>query len=114
MADLGHRRLTLLKLDCEGCEWGVLARAASWLPFVDQLVLEMHFAANYQVHEREDVALCAAALRAIRDAGLVRVQLNPVTPCRKDSDLGSFNFVHEDLEDLACAPFLYTTYVRLK
>ncbi len=40
MAELGHERVHVLKMDCEGCEWDVLAEADTWLPLVDRMEFE--------------------------------------------------------------------------
>ena len=49
---LGHERtqLTLLKLDCEGCEWLTLAELD--LSAVDQIVAELHFSSSLRFSER--------------------------------------------------------------
>ena len=41
MRRLGHRRIDLLKVDCEGCEWQ--AFTSNVLQHVDQLLIELHF-----------------------------------------------------------------------
>ncbi|MCX8520488.1 MAG: FkbM family methyltransferase [Rhodoferax sp.] len=46
MAQRGHTRIDLLKIDCEGCEWAVFdsLNATGVLPSIDQLSIELHFA----------------------------------------------------------------------
>ena len=60
---LGHagRRLTLVKADCEGCEWGWLAfqlrEDAAALASIDQLHLELHLSKSLRF---DDAALSNA------------------------------------------------------
>eukprot|EP00966_Prymnesium_polylepis_P323923 7380051-Prymnesium_polylepis.2 len=51
-ARLGHERtpLTVLKLDCEGCEWWTLATIE--LGLVEQLLAELHFSSSLRFSER--------------------------------------------------------------
>ncbi len=42
MAALGHDRVTVVKLDVEGMEFGVLEQLASASTGIEQLVVEMH------------------------------------------------------------------------
>ena len=50
-ARLGHEnsQLTLLKLDCEGCEWLTLAELN--LSAVDQILAELHFSSSLRFSE---------------------------------------------------------------
>ena len=43
---LGHatQRITLMRADCEGCEWGWIPEAGDSLKHIDQLFIEFHFA----------------------------------------------------------------------
>jgi len=45
MAQRGHARINLLKIDCENCEWAVFAELARTgaLAAIDQLLIELHF-----------------------------------------------------------------------
>lgn len=45
MAQRGHTRVHLLKIDCESCEWTVFAELAhsGALATIDQLLIELHF-----------------------------------------------------------------------
>lgn len=45
MAQRGHTRIHLLKVDCESCEWTVFAELARTgaLAAIDQLLIELHF-----------------------------------------------------------------------
>ncbi len=42
MREVGIDRITLLKLDCEGAEWDILAAAEEVLPQVEQICMEFH------------------------------------------------------------------------
>jgi hypothetical protein len=74
MERLGHtgRKLSVLMMDCEGCEWGVLKQlvcdqGASSL--VDQLVVEMHFQRSLGMATEADVLLAANAINCMRTDG---------------------------------------------
>lgn len=74
MERLGHtgRKLSVLMMDCEGCEWGVLKQmvcddGASSL--VDQLVIEMHFQRSLGLATEADVLLASQAINCLRTDG---------------------------------------------
>lgn len=74
MERLGHtgRKLSVLMMDCEGCEWGVLKQivcdqGASSL--VDQLVIEMHFQRSLGLATEADVLLAANVITCMRMDG---------------------------------------------
>jgi hypothetical protein len=73
---LGHdnRKLSVLMLDCEGCEWGVLrqfmcdANNKIAMESVDQIVVEMHFQKNLGMLNEADVLGAAEAVVCLENA----------------------------------------------
>jgi Methyltransferase domain len=76
MTRLGHdnRKLSVLMLDCEGCEWGVLRQFMcsknnySVMASVDQIVVEMHFQKNLGLLNEADVLGAAQAVVCLEQA----------------------------------------------
>jgi hypothetical protein len=75
MDQLGHtgRKLDVLMLDCEGCEWGVLRSMMCGYDghskgpnrtnsVVDQIIVEMHFQKNLGILTEEDAFVAAEAV----------------------------------------------------
>jgi Methyltransferase domain len=66
MARLGHvgRKLDVLALDCEGCEWGALNQLAcsGESALVDQLFLELHFQKDLGLSNQVDVMKAAQGI----------------------------------------------------
>lgn len=73
---LGHDEvhLTVLKFDCEGCEWGALAQMEAeghGLDFVDQVLIEIHF--HKELRFSLDTSLLQVPVfdKMVRDAGML-------------------------------------------
>merc|ERR1711957_521929 len=111
---MGHERLNVLKLDCEGCEWEVLADSQAWFSRVDQFVVELHFAADYQVATSEDVERVARASHSLYASGVVRVsQLQGPSLCGDGwNGFGEMSLVRRELAPLACNLFQSFPSVR--
>jgi hypothetical protein len=65
-----HRKLSVFKVDCEGCEWEVLAglTAHEW-GTIDQLVVELHLSRAYRFESGQMALLAAQVLGGMRRAG---------------------------------------------
>lgn len=69
MQKLNHtgRRLNVLAMDCEGCEWGILnGFCQGGGDTIDQLVLELHFLQNLGVRTAEDVLMVSNAMECLQ------------------------------------------------
>ena len=68
---LGHerRKIDILRLDCEGCEYGVLKQLACGgdSHLVNQLMIEFHFQKNLGIATDEDILIGADALNCLED-----------------------------------------------
>jgi len=60
-ARLGHtkRRIDVFKIDCEGCEWNVLAALGEKIREFDQILIEMHFDMNEMMDSDEAISNAA-------------------------------------------------------
>ena len=59
-----HRRLSVLKLDCEGCEWGVFAELeASPTVLPDQIAVEFHFSEAFGIRDLRTMKDVSAAFQ---------------------------------------------------
>ncbi|KAL3804086.1 hypothetical protein HJC23_006477, partial [Cyclotella cryptica] len=69
---MGHtgRTIDILRLDCEGCEWGVLKQLAcsSESQLVNQLMVEMHFQKNLGLATDDDILIAADAITCLENA----------------------------------------------
>jgi hypothetical protein len=75
MKELGHtgRKLTALKVDCEGCEWESLSAIPAKLwSNIDQMSLELHFSDGLMVNSTEQVHNAAKVALAIKDSGFTK------------------------------------------
>lgn len=63
------RKIDILRLDCEGCEWGVLKQLAcsGESQLVKQLMVEMHFQKNLGLATDDDVLIAADAITCLED-----------------------------------------------
>ncbi|KAL7516090.1 hypothetical protein ACHAWX_001148 [Stephanocyclus meneghinianus] len=66
---MGHtgRTIDILRLDCEGCEWGVLKQLAcsGESQLVKQLMVEMHFQKNLGLATDDDILIAADAITCL-------------------------------------------------
>ena len=66
---LGHteRKIDILRLDCEGCEWGALKELAcsGESQLVEQLMVEMHFQKNLGLATDEDILIASDAIACL-------------------------------------------------
>jgi hypothetical protein len=69
---LGHenRRLSVFKIDCEGCEWAAMAAVSDSLwDRIDQLSLELHYGIELMLDSKAQVRKAAAFADALREHG---------------------------------------------
>lgn len=72
MKELGHegRKITVLKVDCEGCEWASLSAVTPELwSRIGQMSLELHFSDGLMVDSEQQVHKAAQVALAIQNAG---------------------------------------------
>lgn len=87
MKDLGHSKLDVLMLDCEGCEWGVLRQMwCNDMPNVDQMVIEMHFQKSLGLENEQDVHMAAEAILCMEQARWGITSLEKSGADRRDSE----------------------------
>lgn len=75
MKELGHtgRKLTVLKVDCEGCEWNSLSVVPTELwSRIGQMSLELHFSDGLMLDSPAQVHKAAKLATAIQAAGFTR------------------------------------------
>jgi len=75
MKELGHtgRRLTVLKIDCEGCEWNSLSVVPDELwSRVGQMSLELHFSDGLMLDSPAQVHKAAKVAAAIQRTGFTK------------------------------------------
>jgi len=75
MEELGHtgRQLTVLKVDCEGCEWASLSVVSPELwSRIGQMSLELHFSDGLMLDSPEQVHNAAIVAKALQDAGFTK------------------------------------------
>lgn len=79
---MGHtgRNIDILRLDCEGCEWGVLKQLAcsGESQLVEQLMVEMHFQKTLGLATDEDILIAADAIACLEKEnwGIVSMEQN--------------------------------------
>lgn len=73
MYRLGHggRKIDLLVMDCEGCEWGVLRQVmcSSNSQLINQLSVEFHFQKSLGLHDESHVRAAAEAVQCLEREG---------------------------------------------
>merc|ERR1719401_3107087 len=72
MERLGHsgKRLSVFKVDCEGCEWAALAAVSSSLwDRIDQLSLELHYGRELMLDSKEQLKNAATVVDALKSHG---------------------------------------------
>ena len=71
MKFLGHegRKIDILRLDCEGCEYGVLKQLACGgdSHLVNQLMIEFHFQKNLGIANDDDILIGADAINCLEE-----------------------------------------------
>jgi len=75
MKELGHtgRKLTVLKIDCEGCEWGSLSVVPDELwSRVGQMSLELHFSDGLMLDSAAQVHKAATVAASLGRAGFTK------------------------------------------
>jgi len=75
MKELGHtgRKLTVFKVDCEGCEWNSLSVIPTELwSRIGQLSLELHFSDGLMLDSAEQVHKAAKVATALQSAGFTK------------------------------------------
>eukprot|EP00640_Fibrocapsa_japonica_P002734 CAMPEP_0113950076 /NCGR_PEP_ID=MMETSP1339-20121228/79062_1 /TAXON_ID=94617 /ORGANISM="Fibrocapsa japonica" /LENGTH=257 /DNA_ID=CAMNT_0000957783 /DNA_START=294 /DNA_END=1067 /DNA_ORIENTATION=- /assembly_acc=CAM_ASM_000762 len=105
-----HRRLDLLMMDCEGCEWGVLKQMACGgdSKRVRQLVLELHFQKTLGLASESDVMIAADALNCLRHDGWSMTSMMGAGGCHP----GDGNYTR-GVADILPSP-LFLTYASLQ
>ncbi|KAK3253889.1 hypothetical protein CYMTET_36879 [Cymbomonas tetramitiformis] len=72
---LGHRRIDVLKIDCEGCELSVLENmrkaAPQVLDHVEQVLVEFHLSTTLGMNSTESILLLATIFRWLSDRGFL-------------------------------------------
>ena len=87
---LGHekRQVDVLRLDCEGCEWGVLKQLACSddSSLVDQLMVELHFQKNLGIATDDDLLIAADAINCLEEKkwGLTSMEFSGCDPADAD------------------------------
>lgn len=88
MDSLGHSKVDVLKLDCEGCEWEALGRRRKrgnyLLDSVGQINIEMHFTKSLRVDNSLTVKYMAETFKALRRANFVPWYIFPQGGSRND------------------------------
>lgn len=75
MTELGHsgRQLTVLKIDCEGCEWAALSAVpASLWSRIGQMSLELHFSDGLMLDSPQQLHKAAEVSSALQREGFVK------------------------------------------
>lgn len=75
MRELGHsgRELTVLKVDCEGCEWNALPVVPSTLwSKIDQMSLELHYSDGLMLDTTEQIHKAATLAGELHKQGFVK------------------------------------------
>lgn len=112
---LGHenRQVDVLRLDCEGCEWGVLKQLACSEDsrMVDQLMVEMHFQKNLGIATDDDLLIAADAITCLEEKrwGLVSMEFSGCDPSDADYLPSMLKLIKRDFLYM----LLYATFRRI-
>lgn len=112
---LGHqtRQVDVLRLDCEGCEWGVLKQLACSddSRMVDQLMVEMHFQKNLGLATDQDLLIAADAITCLEEKrwGLVSMEFSGCDP----SDAEYIPPMHKVIKQDILYMLLYASFRRV-
>eukprot|EP00804_Cyclotella_cryptica_P004644 CCRYP_006945-RA/>CCRYP_006945-RA protein AED:0.14 eAED:0.14 QI:0/-1/0/1/-1/1/1/0/340 len=112
---LGHenRQVDVLRLDCEGCEWGVLKQLACSddSRMVDQLMVEMHFQKNLGIATDDDLLIAADAITCLEEKrwGLVSMEFSGCDPIDADYIPSMLKLIKRDFLYM----LLYATFRRI-
>ena len=112
---LGHeqRQVDVLRLDCEGCEWGVLKQLACSddSALVDQLMVELHFQKNLGIATDEDLLIAADAIACLEEKkwGLTSMEFSGCDPLDADYVPRMNTIIKEELRYM----LLFATFRRV-
>lgn len=112
---LGHqtRQIDILRLDCEGCEWGVLEQLACSddSELVDQAMVEMHFQKNLGIASDDDLLIAADAIACLEEKrwGLVSLELSGCDPL----DAEFTPSMHKIIKQESIFMLLYASFRRV-
>ncbi len=74
MEMLHHRHLSILKIDCEGCEWDFFAHIKKYRNLLpDQLAIELHFSKWFGIDSPSQFQRIGDAFEVLAEEGFARV-----------------------------------------
>lgn len=112
---LGHttRQIDVLRLDCEGCEWGVLKQLACSMDseMVDQLMVEMHFQKALGIASDDDLLIAADAITCLEEQrwGLVSMEFSGCDPV----DAEYIPSMHKVIKDEILYMLMFASFRRV-
>ena len=86
MAELGHtgRELTLLKMDCEGCEWGAFVEAKDIVETTSLIFLEAHYVKNAVKSKALQLSELSKTARQLQPFDTMHTHWNAVLSLERD------------------------------
>lgn len=106
-----HRHIDVLRLDCEGCEYGVLKELAcnGDSHLVKQLMVEFHFQKNLGLADDDDVLLAGEAIKCLEEErwGVVSIEKSGVGPDDQEYTDSALKFIKHSLF------LMYVTFRRV-